>query len=446
MKIIGRMNFSERTICLNSFVTDIQSSFKGSDDFFSLPVRFIGAEYYILGLNSLIDLTKTNEFLTQTSQVLFDESKWNQPNVKESISEILNGKLIIYHLDNHLNFTLDPIPKTLSRSIDKPANQNILQGPQKSFIEELDTNLGMMRKQIISNSLRSKTFIIGADQPKEVAILYLEGITDVSLVTEIVSQIEIHKSKNIAHLQDMSKVMGFSKINLIPKFNTSEIPQEAAAYLNKGRILLFLDGLPFALVLPHLFTDMFFQQNDHNFSYLVMCAIRLLRIIGAFTAIIFPALYVAVVAVNPELLKIELALSIAYSREGVPYPAFIEIILMLLILELISEASIRLPASIGPTITMVGGIIIGQAVVEAKLVSNILIIVISATLIANSTVVGFQNNFTLRIFKYVIVTVSAIYGLLGTLLGVVFFSAYLSSKTIYGIPYVNLFEGGEKSG
>ncbi|WP_279326186.1 spore germination protein [Bacillus litorisediminis] len=144
------------------------------------------------------------------------------------------------------------------------------------------------------------------------------------------------------------------------------------------------------------------------------------------------------VSVNPEVLRIELALSVAQSREGVPYPALVEIIMLLIILELIMEASVRLPKSIGPTITMVGGIILGQAAVEAKLVSNLLIIILAATTIANSTVVGFQNSNSIRLFKYLIVLMASMFGILGILAGIFIICTYLASVKTFGIPFINL--------
>ncbi len=183
---------------------------------------------------------------------------------------------------------------------------------------------------------------------------------------------------------------------------------------------------------------MFVLESDRNLPPLIMVALRGLRIVGVLTALLFPGLYVALVSVNPEILRIELALSVAQSRADVPYPALIEILMMLLTLELIIEASVRLPKSIGPTITMVGGIIIGQAVVEAKLVSGLLIIVLAATTIANSTINGLQNSLSIRLFKYIIVILAAIYGVLGLLAGIVLVSAYLASIKAFDVSYLYL--------
>jgi hypothetical protein len=182
--------------------------------------------------------------------------------------------------------------------------------------------------------------------------------------------------------------------------------------------------------------DVFCLDSDRNLPLPLMLFLRALRVIGAWATLILPGLYVALVSFNPEVLRIEMALSIAATRIGVPYPAIVEIVIMLLILELIIEASVRLPKNIGPTITMVGGIILGQAVVQAKLVSNLLIIILAATTIANSTIVGLQQSLALRLSKYVVVIMASIFGLLGILEGLLLICAYLASLNTYGIPYV----------
>jgi len=257
--------------------------------------------------------------------------------------------------------------------------------------------------------------------------------------------IEKNINMEIDDLQKLSYMMGFRSWDAVSKFNTTELPLYAVQFLKKGRVILFVDQFPFALILPSHLWDMFILENDRNFPLPIMISIRFVRVIGLLVTLISPGLYVALVAVNPEILQIQLALSVAQSREGVPYPALVEIILMLIILELILEASVRLPKSIGPTITMVGGIILGQAVVEAKLVSNLLIIILAATTIANSTIVGFQNSVSIRLFKYAIVFLASIFGLLGIVAGLVLIGAYLASINTYGRSYLDINMKGTES-
>ncbi|MEV5025664.1 spore germination protein [Paenibacillus sp. LPE1-1-1.1] len=433
---------------MDSLMKELEDRLGANDDFFIQPDKIGGASVVLMGFITLIDLTRTKIAIHKNSENASRESgsvesvmaaigEIREIDLNEAISLFLGGKLIVYFESAAGCVIVDPFPIALNRAVESPTNENVLQGPMSSFIEDIDTNIGIVRKQIISQHIKVKSFVAGIEQQKKLSLIYDDSHADPGLVSKIMEQLERSSDKEIDNLQNLSKSLGLSSWSAVPKFNTTELPQEVASALKKGRVVLFLDRLPFALVLPNLIWDMFSIENDHNFPLPLMVIIRLLRVIGLLITLLAPGLYVALVAVNPEVLRIELALTIAQSREGVPYPAIVEILLMLVVLELIIEASTRLPKSIGPTITMVGGIILGQAVVAARLVSNLLIIVLAATTISNSTIVGFQNSLSIRLFKYLIVMMSAIFGILGLLAGLVLLSGYLASINTFGISYLN---------
>jgi hypothetical protein len=434
---------------MDVFLQEVKERFGGNDDFLMQPDKICGAPVVLLGFTSLFDLVSTKIALRKNvdnanpapktlADIMALTGEVREIDISEALTLFVGGKLIIFFESERSCVIVDPFPIILNRTVESPTNENVLQGPMSSFIEDIDTNIGIVRKQITSKHIRVKSFLAGNDQQKKLSLIYDDNNADPELVNKVINQIESNLHREINNLQNLAKTMGFSSWSAIPKFNTTELPQEVASALKKGRVVLFIDRLPFALVLPNLLWDMFSLENDRNYPIPLTIVIRALRVIGVLTTLLAPGLYVALVAVNPEVLRIELALNIAQSREGVPYPAIVEIILMLVVLELIIEASTRLPKSIGPTITMVGGIILGQAVVTARLVSNLLIIVLAATTIANSTVVGFQNSLSIRLFKYLIVILSAIYGVLGLLGGLVLLSAYLASLTTFGISYLNV--------
>ncbi|WP_141504299.1 spore germination protein [Paenibacillus luteus] len=433
---------------MESYMKELEERMGGNDDFFILPDQILGTPFVMMGFVTLIDLTRTkitlrknreslSESVSDITELMAVFGDIREFDLEEMVTLFIGGKLILLFEGQQRYVVVEPIPNVLSRAVESPTNENVLQGSMSSFNEDIDTNIGIVRKQSISKHVRVKTFLTGSEQLKKLSLIYDNCHVEPELVEKIIKQIESSSEYEINNLQNLSKAMGFSSWSAIPKFYTTELPQEAANALKKGKVILFVDRLPFALILPNLLWDMFSLDNDRNFPLPIMYAIRILRVIGVLTTLLAPGLYVALVAVNPEVLRIELALTIAQSREGVPYPAIVEIIFMLVILELIIEASTRLPRSIGPTITMVGGIILGQAVVTARLVSNLLIIVLAATTIANSTVVGFQNSLSIRLFKYLLVILCSIYGVLGLLAGLVILSAYLASINTFGISYLN---------
>ncbi|MFD1171178.1 spore germination protein [Oceanobacillus sp. M65] len=443
---------------MSSLLSEIEATFKDNDDFFLLPQNIQGIDIVLMGLTSLIDISKSIEALEEKlveknltkKEILMqlNNSGEKKTNIEEISSSVIEGKLLVLVKSKATVITLKPIGKKLSRSVESSENEQVLQGPLVAFTEELDTSIGILRKQLPTANLLVKNYTMGRDINRKLSLLYCKGKASQKLIRAIMDKIETSQDKEINNIQDLIKVLGMRSHSVVAPFKITELPEEAAQSLLKGKVALFLDNFPFALVLPGVIWDLFILENDRNFTYPLMLAIRLLRIVAIIVSLIVPGLYVALVAVNPEVLRIELALSIAQSREGIPYPAFVEMLFMLIIMEFIIEGSIRLPKSIGPTITMVGGIIIGQAVVEAKLVSNILIIFLAAATIANSTIIGFQNAASIRLFKYIILILAAIYGVLGVLAGIFLIGAHLASIQVFGISYLsnNLKKEGAKIG
>ncbi|GIN63409.1 hypothetical protein J27TS8_34020 [Robertmurraya siralis] len=426
---------------------NLWEAFRENDDFFKIEQLVDDLQLIFFGLHSLMDFSSTIQEIEQVVTNMRNEQELASvlqslgqrlEHQEEAHAEILKGNLVCCTSSKKYFISIKARPRTLDRAVEAPANETILSGPRNSFTEDLSINLGLMRKELVTKDLIVNSFLIGEEHKKEVTLLYVKKKASKKLVESITEHLRNKRKSNLETMQDLMKLLGISTWTLIPKFRITELPHEASQALTKGKVVFIIDRIPFALVLPSQLSDMFFSENDRNFLSPMSLMLRCLRVIGIFVAVLAPGLYIALVSVNPEVLRIELALSIAQSREGVPYPALLEVLLMLLVLELIIEASVRLPKSIGPTITMVGGIILGQAAVDAKLVSNLLIIVLAATMIANSTVIGFQNSISIRLFKYIFVFLASIYGILGIFAGLFIICSYLSSIRTFDIPYIPL--------
>ncbi|MGG3456399.1 spore gernimation protein GerA [Paenibacillus timonensis] len=439
----------------------IRNRFEHDGDFIMEEHILAGRPVQIMGFKSLIDLPKTwanlqsrvreahfaiapnpesaLSILQKLGQII------SEPDEAALLAVMTSGDLIICYEDPETYLDVVPVPTALTRSIEQPLNENVLQGSASAFNDDIATNIGLLKKELNTASLRTKVYVSGNHSPRKLALLYLEGQVEPALLKEVTERLEANKNRDLYNLQRICKALGFQPWKAVPKFYTTELPTEAAHTLRQGRVVLFLDRFPFAMILPALIGDIFMMENDRNYPILFMYLIRGLRIAGIMINLIMPGLYVALVSVNPEVLRIELALTIAESRSGVPYPAFVETLLLLVVLELIIVASVRLPKSVGPTLTVVGGIILGQAVVEAKLVSSLLIIILAATTIANSAVVGFQNSLPIRLFKYLTLILASLYGVLGIMSGLVLVCAYMASVTTYGIPYLYFFKSKDDS-
>ncbi|MEH7350848.1 spore germination protein [Gottfriedia acidiceleris] len=343
---------------MESMLEDIKEHFSNDDDFFMMKEHFINAPVVLLGFKSLVDLPQTLKTIQNKIESIFLTDKtfdqlmhWigvvKENNLNEAISAIVDGKLLILlYSENNKYVIVEPVSQALNRSITLPTNENVIQGPLNSFTEDINSNIGIVRKQVNSEKLQIRSYSVGSERKRNLSVLYFENNSSMGLFNKIEKLVEKNLNIDINNLQDLSKMLGFSPWLAITKYNSTELPQEATNSLLKGRVIIFVDRIPLALVLPGLFWDMFALENDRNFPIPLTYTMRFLRIIGFLLTLILPGLYVALVAVNPEVLRIEIALSIAQSRNGVPYPALVEIILMLIILELIIEASIRLPKSV----------------------------------------------------------------------------------------------------
>ena len=320
------------------------------------------------------------------------------------------------------------------RSIQEPINSSPIQAASDAFIEDTKTNIGLIRKRLNILQLHCQSYEIGIHQKSKISMLYIKGQAPDKLVKDVDRQLkQIHR--DIASIDDLNRHFGHHWWCPVSHFFSTEIPVQVVRLLKQNRIVLFLDNVPFGMVYPNLLWDMFGSTSDENFPLIITYMLRFLRVLGAVTTVIFPALYVALVSVNPDTLKIDLALFVAQSREGIPFSALLETLIMTILIDLILEAIGQMPKSVGPTITMVGGIILGTAMVDAKLVSNLLAIVITTIVISSSVLVGVQNTLYVRILKYPVLFVASIYGIFGVVIGFLFICIYLISLTSSGIPY-----------
>lgn len=401
--------------------------------------------YDVIGFESLVDFSATWETVEalirneeeKTPELTGYRSKntiWNRVELNKQIQALYEGKIVIWNRAEEVSLIIDPVSQPLYRSIDVPVNESIIYGAKDAFTENSQQNIGLLRSKYQSKDVEVLTTQHGK-RNRRFSFLILKGTTDEKMVEMIKKKIDDYANE-IKQVKDIHVAFGFSKFSLITRVSSTELPENAMEHIEQGKIVFFMDGYPFALVLFNTAFDVFKQPSDSNYLSVFVYSLYVLRIVGILIAMLLPGLYVALITINPEMLKVQLALSITESRQFVPYSAFVEIVIMLLLIELITEAAVRLPLSISNTIGVVGGIILGQAIVEASLVSGVLIIIIAATTIANGIVINFENGITLRLMKYIIVIFSSLFGILGHVIGLVILCSYIARITSFGVPYV----------
>jgi len=428
---------------MRNIVKEIECKFSDHDDFFIEEELVDKTAIYLIGFNTLVDLSKSKLYVQQMAasstsiNALFINLS-GQINVdsEQIIKAVIEGNLVIFSQDGEENAVVDPIAQNLRSSIAEPKNESPIYSSLDAFGEDINMNVGMIRKRLSTERLCHSSYQVGELEKRKLSVLYIKGRTPNSLIEKVNQQLKQIKS-DIETIDDLNKQFGQRRLSPVSHLFATELPIQAIHSLKKNRIVIFLDNCPFALVFPHLLWDMLGSVNDRNFPFILSFLLRIFRVIGAVATLILPALYVALVSVNPEVFKTDLALFVAKSREGIPLSAFLETIAMVVLVDLILEAIVRLPKSVGPAITMVGGVILGQAMVEAKLVSNLLVIVITAVVIASSAVIGMQNSLYIRLLKYPILILASLFGILGVCMGLFFTVIYLASLTSNDIPYIS---------
>ncbi|MFC7391462.1 spore germination protein [Scopulibacillus cellulosilyticus] len=436
---------------MGNLIQEIQEKFIHNDDFFIQKEKFGNTVLHLIGFKTLVDLDQSKLYIQQIARsstsvhnLLNNLSETLDANLEYITKALLKGKLVIIVGNGKHNAVIEPVSLNLKRIIDEPKSESPILASLDAFVEDIKANVGLIRKWLNTDRLCHYSYEVGKLQKRKISMLYINGCAQSSLVERVDQQLKNIQS-DIETIDDLNRCLGYGKRYIVSHLYSTELPNQAVHYLKRNRIVIFLDNHPYALVFPQLIWDMFSLASDRNFPFMLALMLRSIRVIGAVTTLTLPALYVALISVNPEVLKIDFALFVAKSRQGVPYPALLETILMVFLVDLVLEAIVRLPKSVGPAVTMVGGVILGQAVVEAKLVSNLLIIVITAIVIAGSTIVGMQNSIYIRLLRYPVLILASIYGIFGAFIGVTFIGIYLTSLTSNGFPYTafNLKQKGD---
>ncbi|WP_251551806.1 spore germination protein [Neobacillus muris] len=361
---------------------------------------------------------------------------------QKAIEDLLKGVVIIFY--QNFIFTFDS-KANLAKVTSGTVVETTVQGPQSGFTESLHTNVGLVRERYPVPELTIESLSIGSISKTDVMLLYDSRFADPDTVKKM---IDFLKTVHIQMFQSGEQLLdSITKHNrsFFPTMLVTERPDRSAVNLSTGKLIILVNGSPFAVIAPSVMKDFMSSMEDIYQTYWVGRFLQLLRFVGFNISVVLPGMYVALTAYNPEVFRVQLALSIAGSRTAVPYPAFVEVLLMLFMMELLTEASIRLPKAIGPTATTVGGLILGQAATEAGLVSNIMVIIVSFVAITNFVVPINTFSFTIRVLKYLIWALGTIFGLVGVVLGFLMINAYMVKLDSFGVPYLTLLQSKPKN-
>jgi spore germination protein KA len=347
---------------------------------------------------------------------------------------IVQGKTVV-QINGEAKLYLLGTEQRKERAVNIPVNERVLRGSNEALIENLDTNLNLMRKLIKTPNLVVKSYELGRRSNTKLAVLYMRSLANEEVLKEFehrVAGIDIDYVEAPGIVQELIEDRKFS---IFPKMLVTERPDRVRAYLMEGKIAILTDGSPDGIILPISFWAFFQSPDDYQLGWLFGSFIRFLRIICFIVAISLPGAYVALVTFDPRILPFEIALTLQGSMQFIAMPPLLEALSMLLVLEILREAAIRLASPISQTIGVVGGIVIGTVVVQANLISNMMVIIVALTAIASFIIPSYEMSNAARILCYPFIAMGSILGLIGLEISFLWTMTYLARMNTMGIPY-----------
>ena len=325
------------------------------------------------------------------------------------------------------------------RSVDKPNNEIIIKGPHEAFVENIRTNTSLIRRIINNENLIIENISVGKITKTKCAVCYMKNITNEDLVNEVKYRLNNLEVDSLLSAGELEQLIVDSNILGIPEVLSTERPDKATKYLLKGRVIVIVNGTPYGIIMPAVLADFLTSSEDSNLKVNFGNFLRSLRILASFITLLLPGLYVAITSFHQEILPTSLLYSILASRASVPFPIIVEILIMEISFELIREAGLRVPSPIGPTIGIVGALVLGQAAVSAGIVSPILIIIVAITGIASFAIPDFSFGFHLRYFRFLFILLGFMAGFLGIGIGLFVYISILCSLQSFGVSFTSPF-------
>lgn len=324
-----------------------------------------------------------------------------------------------------------------TRGIGEPESEMLVRGPREGFTENLITNTSMLRRRLRNPNLVMERLNVGRLSHTEVMIAYVKGIVDPDIVSEVkrrLQRIDIDGVLESSYLEEYIEDFPYSPF---PQVLHTERPDRVAAALLEGRVAILTDGTPFALIVPATVISFLQSPEDYYERYFLGTAVRLLRYIALASSLLLPSLYIAATTFHQEMIPTRLLISLAAAREGVPFPALVEAFLMEFTFEALREAGIRLPRAVGQAISIVGALVIGQAAVQAGVVSPLMVIVVAVTGIASFVSPVFNLAITVRLLRFPMMLLAATLGLFGVMAGILAILIHLAGLRSFGVPYLS---------
>jgi spore germination protein KA len=359
-----------------------------------------------------------------------------------ALAALLSGQalLIFDGLRRAISFDVRNFEK---RGITEPTSESVLKGSKESFVESLAVNTSLIRRRLQTPELKIECFRLGEHSGTAVAVVYVDGLADGGVIEAVRGRLEGIEVRGIVSAGQIETALTGGGGALFPQILYTERTDKFCGSLLEGRVGVLTDGLPVAYVTPVDFNSLIQAPEDYAFNGLVSSVFRLLRYACVFAALVLPAFYVSVASFHQEMIPTQLVFSIIASKQGVPFPTYIEVLLMLLAFEVLLEAGLRLPQAIGQAVSIVGALVVGQAAISAHMMSPGVVIVISVAGITGFVVPSQELSNTIRIGRIALVFLATAGGLFTVTLGLILTLYHMCTLETFGTAYLSPFVARE---
>ncbi|SDK23706.1 spore germination protein [Sediminibacillus albus] len=362
-------------------------------------------------------------------------------NIKESkdfgevVDDINSGNIVLFLEDSNKAFSVN-VADFQHRGIEKPENENAVKAPKEAFTESLYVNISLIRKRFHDKQLIAEAKPVGARSKLDVTVMYIKDVVNNEVLENVRERLDNLTIDNVRNIESLEQYIEDRPYSIVSSLLYTERPDRAASYLEDGYIVLLMENSSACLILPVTFWSFFHSEEDRYLRFLFGNFSRLIRFLAFLISLLISAVYVSVTNYHNEMIPPDLLLAIVSARERVPFPVVFEIMLMEVSFELIREAGLRIPNPLGPTIGIVGALIIGQAAVEANIVSPIVVIIVALSGLSSFAVANISMNYTIRLTRFIFIFSAAFFGMLTLTGAFLLWVMYLASLRSFGVPFL----------
>lgn len=385
------------------------------------------------------------EKIYQEKELLYDVIKNNISNIKikeinnyQDICKYLNNGFVILLIEDDYSLALE-VKKNLTRSIEKPMTETTIRGAMDSFTENIETNIGLIKRRLKTNKLWNEDMELGKYTKNKISILTIKGLTDSKIKDNIINKLNSLEIDGVTDTGTLKHLIENETKTIFPTSITTERPDKVVSSLLRGKTVIIIDNCPFVLIMPVDINDFFLSQDDKDSNYINNSLTRILRYLAFSITVLTPGIYIALTTFNQEMIPLELLTSFASQRSTVPFPAFFEALLMFVSFEILRESDYRIPNVSNSALSIVGALILGEAAVNAGIVSPIMIIIVAITAISALVVVEPELSNAIKWYRILFMLGGTTIGIFGIFIVFIIFTTNLCSINSYGKSFTMPF-------